>query len=298
MRIAAIAPVLNECPWIGYSIMAALPGIDSMHYGIDAKSNDGTFELVRMLSETAGKGKVFWYKGPDFNIDPMDMKQYNNAFNVLIGCALSTKPDAILFLHPDMIITNPEKMLELNGDAIAWFTHMTSYAKDLKMVISKGRADKWKNMHCPRFGLHYYGGYGSQNEDFYHRDITGKSWKHYGAEFSKYPYRVADSGIRINHYCENKDYKRRFEKMKLCLRTLYPHYTEAKIEEAAAQHPRVTLEQSSDQFGTFEFSESKEPIPEVFEKYRETFSAFTKETSWPSQALSSDQSHLTEPIST
>lgn len=276
MKVAAIAPVLNEVDFIGYSIMAALPGIDSLHYGIDAKSSDGTFELVKMLSETAGKDKVFWYRGYDFDIDPMNMNQYNGAFNVLIGAALTTKPDAIIFLHPDMIITNPEKMLELNGDAVAWFTHMKSFTEDGK-VISKGRADKWKNMHCPRFGLRYYGGYGSQNEDFYHKEITGTSYKHYGSEFSKYPFRVQDSGLLINHYCEAKDYKRRLEKMKLCLRTLYPTFSDERINELAVQHPRVTLEKSSKEFGSFEFSESREEVPAVFAKYKSTFDAFKKE---------------------
>ncbi len=276
MKIAAIAPVLNEVDFIGYSIMAALPGIHSIHYGIDAKSDDGTFQLVKMLADTAGKGKVFWYRGPDFNIDPMNQAQYNNAFNVLIGAALTTKPDGVMFLHPDMIIRNPEHMEKME-DAIAWYTHVKSYAKDLKTVITKGRTDKWKNIHCPRFGLRYYGGYGSQNEDFYHKDITGNAYKHYGTEFSKYPYRVANSGLLINHYCELKDYKRRLEKMKLCLKTLYPTFSDDKINELAIVHPRVTLEESSAQFGQFAFEESKEPIPEVFTKYKEEFDSFKKE---------------------
>lgn len=277
MRIAAISPVLNEVDFIGYSIMAALSGIDSFHYGIDGKSSDGTFELVKSLSETAGKGKVFWYRGPDFNIDVMDMKQYNRAFNVLIAAALTTNPDAIMFLHPDMIITNPEVINPLPSDPIAWFTHMRSFSGDLQTEITKGRATKWKNIHCPRFGLEYFGGYGSQNEDFYHRDITGKSYKHYGTEFSRYPFRVADSGIKINHYCELKNYARRLEKMELCMKTLFPNVPDAGIKEMSAQHPRVTLEKSSKQFGEFEFSQSTEPIPEVFEKYKETFQSFKKE---------------------
>lgn len=277
MRIAAIAPVLNEVDFIGYSVMAALPGIDSFHYGIDVKSSDGTFELVRMLSETTGKGKVFWYKAPIFNIDPINMAQYNAAFNALIAAALSTKPDAVMFLHPDQIITNPEIIPAIADDAIAWFTHMRSFSGDMNTEITKGRATKWKNIHCPRFGLEYYGEYGSQNEDFYHKDITGKSYKHYGTEFSKYPFRVADSGIKIKHFCESKNYARRFEKMQLCLKTLFPDLMPDRIEQMAAHHPRVTLEQSSSQFGEFEFSESKEPIPAVFEKYGEEFRSFKKE---------------------
>lgn len=298
MKIAAIAPVLNEVDFVGFSIMAALSGIDSFHYGIDKKSNDGTFELVRQISETAGKGKVFWYRGPDFDIDPMNQAQYNHAFNVLIGCALSTKPDAIMFLHPDMVITNPEVIPEIKDDSVAWYTHIRSFAGDLKTEITKGRATKWKNIHCPRFGLRYVGAYGSQNEDFYHKEITGNSYKHFGTEFSKYPFTVANSGIRINHYCELKDYSRRLEKMRLCLKTLYPGFSGAKIHELAANHPRVTLEKSSAQFGDFDFEQSKEPVPEVFAKYKDAFSIFKKEDVWQSQKQPSSQLPQTELITT
>lgn len=277
MQIAAIAPVLNEIDFIGYSVMAALPGIHSFHYGIDAKSSDGTFELVKMLSETAGKGKVFWYKAPEFNIDPMNMKEYNRAFNVLIECAKSVGAEAVMFLHPDMLVKNPEQMLAIEDDSLAYFAHVKSFTGDGK-VITKGRTDKWKNIHAMRFGLQYYGGYGSQNEDFYHKDITGSSYKHYGNEFSKYPFRVADSGILIEHYCEAKDYKRRLEKMKLCLKTLHPGFSDKRINELASQHPRVTLEESSTQFGKFEFSESEEKPNPIFAKYKDTFDQFkTKE---------------------
>lgn len=279
MRISAIAPVLNEVDFIGYSILAALPGIESIHYGIDEKSNDGTFELVKMLAETKAKGKLFWYRGPDFNINPMDKASYNNAFNILIEAAIATsKPDGIIFLHPDMIVTNPQQMLDLeNDDVLAWYTHIRSFAGDFKTEITRGRTNRWKNMHAPRFGLKYLGGYGSVNEDFYHSDITGTSLRHYGEEFSKYPFRVADSGIKINHYCELKDYRRRFEKMKLCLQTQHPEWDALMIEEMASKHPRVTLEQSSGQFGRFEFANSDEPIPEVITKYEAIFTAFQKE---------------------
>ena len=280
MKLSVIAPVLNECPWIGYSIMSVLPYVHSFHYGIDNKSDDGTFELVKMLSETAGKDKVFWYKDPVFSIDPMNMEQYDGAFNALIAAAIARGAEAVWFLHPDMICTNPEIIPTLVDDPLAWFTHMTSYAKDFSTVISKGRSDKWKNIHSARFGLHYFGAYGSQNEDFYHKEITGNSHKHYGTEFSKYPFQVADSGLKINHYCEAKDYRRRLGKMKLCLKTLFPGSSEDRIEEMAVQHPRVSLESSSSIFGEFAFTESKEPVPAVFEKYKSTFEQFikTKET--------------------
>jgi hypothetical protein len=277
MKLAVIAPVLNEVDFIGYSIISALPYVHSIHYGIDSKSNDGTFELVKTLADTKAKGKLFWYRHPEFDINPMDMKAYNQAFNRLIGCAIGTGADGVFFLHPDMIISAVDAVPAENYDALALYTHMTSYAGDLKTVITKGRADKWKNIHAARFGLRYYGGYGSTNEDFYHKEITGNSYKHFGTEFSKYPFRVADSGIRINHYCENKSYKRRLEKMKLCLKTLSPQSSDEIIAEAAINHPRVTLESSSKRFGEFEFSKSDQEIPSVFKEYKDAFDLFKKE---------------------
>lgn len=297
MKISVISPVLNEVDFIGYSIMSVLPYIHSIHYGIDHKSNDGTLELVSQIAKGAGNGKVFWYQDPVFDIDPMDMKQYNGAFNALIAAAIKHGAEAVLFLHPDMIVTNPEALLTVDDDALALFTRMKSFAGDLKTTITKGRATQWKNIHVTRFGLHYFGGYGSQNEDFYHRDITGRAYKHYGTEFSKYPFRVADSGININHYCELKAYRRRLEKMKLCLKTLVPGATEAYIDEAAIQHPRVTLEPSSTHFGQFKFEADDAPIPEVFEKYK-VFESFKKEIPWQTATESqSTESRPMEPIS-
>lgn len=270
MKLSVIAPVLNENPWIGYSIMAALPYVHEFIYALDEKSEDGTRELLHHIKDKYLHDRLVIMDHPTFH--PSDMDAYNRAFN---RCIEMVKTDAAFFLHPDMIITDGPK--EIHPHSMAWYTEITSYAGDFQTVITKGRTDKWKNIHKKTMGLHYFGGYGSQNEDFYHSDITGKSYKHYGSEFSKYPYQVSNSGIKINHYCELKDYKRRLEKMKTCLRTLYPKFTDARIEEMAIQHPRVTLEPSSRQFGVFEFSASKSEIPEVFSKYRSEFESFQKE---------------------
>lgn len=276
MKLSVIAPVLNECPWIGYSVMSVLPYIHTIHYGIDKKTSDGTLELLNHIAQGEGKGKVFAHQDSVYDINPMNMEQYDGAFNALIAAARASGAEAVWFLHPDMICLNPEAIEKMSG-AMAYFTNITSYAGDFNTVITKGRADKWKNIHVAKFGLHYFGGYGSQNEDFYHKDITGKSYKHFGAEFSKYPFRVADSGLKINHYCELKSYKRRLEKMKLCLRTLSPGATQDAIDEFASQHPRVTNEDSSRRFGEFKFEKTDAPIPEVFQKYSE-FESFAKET--------------------
>lgn len=271
MNISVVCPVLNENPWIGYSIMAALPYVHEFIYALDEKSEDGTRDLLFHIKEKYAHEKLLIIdKYPNFH--PSDMKAYNKSFN---DCIDQSTGNAVWFLHPDMIVTDGPD--DIDDRAMAWWVQMTSYAGDLKTVITKGRTDKWKNIHRKTMGLHYFGGYGSQNEDFYHSDITGTSYKHYGPEFSKYPFQIMDSGVKVNHYCELKDYHRRFEKMKICLKTLYPTFPEERITELATQHPRVTLEDSSKQFGAFEFSESKEPVPVIFEKYKTEFNQFVRE---------------------
>lgn len=250
--------------------MAALPHIHEFIYLLDEKSDDGTRDLLVHIKSKYANEKMVVLEHPTFH--PSNMAAYNAAFNRGIK---EMTGDAAFFLHPDMIITDGPKDGIPEG-ALAWWTHITSYAGDMNTVITKGRTDKWKNIQAKKMGLHYFGGYGSANEDFYHSDITGKSYKHYGSEFSKYPFLVMNSGIKINHYCELKDYKRRLEKMKLCLKTLYPTLSSEKIEEMAIAHPRVTLKSSSLQFGNFEFSDSQEPPPDVFIRYEKEFGAFIK----------------------
>lgn len=269
MRLSVIAPVLNEVDFIGFSIMAAEPHVAEFVYTLDEKSDDGTRELLQHIKTTYLHERLVILDHPTFH--PHDTKAYDEAFN---RCIRESSGDACFFLHPDMVITKgPDGIIP---DAVAWYTTITSFAGDLGTVITKGRATRWKNIHAKKFGLHYNGAYGSQNEDFYHSDITGKSLKHYGEEFSKYPFAVADSGIRINHYCEAKGYRRRLEKMKLCLKTLYPTASDIHIEEMAVQHPRVSLEQSSQVFGEFKFEKSEEPVPTVFEQYASEFKSFAK----------------------
>ena len=281
MKISVIAPVKNEVQFIGYSIMAVLPYVHEIIYTC-AGSSDGTDELLAHIKEkyAGDKLKLFYSIEPgevgdaagNFDFNPHDMKAYNAAFNYAIGKATG---DACWFLHPDMIVTKWSEV-PFTDKAMAWYTNVTSFAKDFNTVITKGRCDKWKNIHAKKLGLHYFGGYGSQNEDFYHSAITETTHKHYGTDFSQYPFMVADSGINVNHYCELKPYERRLEKMKLCLNTL--GVTDEKAaEEMAEQHPRVTLEPSSERFGKFEFSESNVSVPEVFSKHKEEFEQFKKQ---------------------
>lgn len=272
MRIAVIGPVYNEAQFLPFSIMAVHPWVDEFVYAVSPKSDDGTLEILRYISKIYGKVKILIK--PEYDFDPMDMAAYDKSFNDCIDVA---RAEAVWFLHPDMIVTNPSKIAELKEGPLAWVVNMTSFARDVNTVITKGRCTQWKNLHAKKFGLHYYGGYGSTNEDFYHSEITGKTYKHFGTEFQKYPFEVVESGINVNHYCELKPYKRRFEKMKYCLTTQIPNATVKAIEEMATHHPRVTLEASSERFGVFEFSENKEAVPEVFENYRGEFAHILKQ---------------------
>lgn len=266
-----IGPVLNEAAFIGYSVMAVHDQVEEFIYAVSPKSDDGTIDLLQHIAKRYGKVKLLIDSKYDF--DPLDMKAYNESFQ---DCIDQANGDACWFNHPDMVVTNPEKISELQDGPLAWTVNMTSYAGDLNTVITQGRGKKWKNLHANKFNLAYKGGYGSAVEDFYHLDITGKTYKHFGSEFHLYPYEVADSGINVQHYCEVKSYKRRLEKMKLCLKTQHPNFDDIRITEMAINHPRVTLEQSSNQFGRFEFEKKTDQIPEVFTKYKEEFDQFQK----------------------
>lgn len=272
MKISVISPVKNEVEFIGYSIMAVLPHIHEILYAC-APSDDGTDALLDHVKVNYASDKLRIYKDPAFDFDTLDMKAYNAPYNFLIEQATG---DAVWFLHPDMIVTNPESLLTAPDDALAWFTHVNSYARDLKTEIVAGRTKRWKNIHAKKFGVHYFGGYGSVNEDFYHKDITGTAYRHYGDDFAEYPFEVADSGIQVNHYCELKSYERRYEKMVRCLRTQHPNIPENELREIAKKHPRVTLKGGNDTFGHFAFAPSAQAVPSVFEKYKDEFESFKK----------------------
>jgi glycosyltransferase involved in cell wall biosynthesis len=277
VKISVISPVKNEVDFIGYSIMAVMPFIHEIVYTC-APSTDGTDDLLKYIQKlyAGDKLKIFYGEtGRDFDFDPMDMAAYNAAYNFAIEQATG---DAVWFLHPDMVVTNPEAIAIVPESPLAWFTHVNSYARDLKTEIVVGRAKRWKNIHAKQFGLHYYGGYGSVNEDFYHRDITGKAYRHHGQDFTEYPFEVGDSGITVNHYCELKNFDRRLEKMKRCLRTQQPNLSESDIDKLARQHPRVTLKDEGELFGRFEFGPSKQPVPPVFTRYGDEFAPFKKGT--------------------
>lgn len=272
MKISIISPVKNEAQFIGYSVMSVIPYVHEIIYNVARGTNDGTVEILEHIQKNYDTdGKLKWFFGDDFNVH--DMPAYNKAFN---DCIEKSTGDSVWFLHPDMVVTNPNSIQTVKSGPLAWFITLDSYAKDMETIITKGRATKWKNIHSKKLGLHYFGGYGSQNEDFYHRAITSESYNHHGEAFNLYPYQVGDSGIKANHYCELKPYNRRREKMVNCLKTLYPGSDDTTMEEMAALHPRVTLEKSSQIFGNFEFEKKEYKQPDVFLKYKQEFEGLKK----------------------
>lgn len=268
MRVSIIAPVKDEVQFIGYSIMSVLPYVHEIIYAC-AKSNDGTDDLLDYIKDKHAKEKLVLLRDAKYDFDPHNMKDYNKSFN---DCVERATGDACWFLHPDMIAINPENIAHLpEGDTLAWWTNLRSYARDFSTLIIKGRNKRWKNIHKKEFGLHYYGGYGSVNEDFYHSDITGADHMFYGENFGAYPFDVADSGLLVNHYCEMKPYERRLDKMKKCLKTLEPRLNEKQIHDMAKAHPRVTLEDTTEEFGKFEFKNLGEQPPPIFSEYENEF---------------------------
>lgn len=278
MKISVISPVKNEAQFIGYSLMAVLPYVTDIVYTVAPSSDDGTIELLEYIKGKYAGDKLTLLVDKKYDFHPHDTKAYNESYNDAIQ---ASKGDAVWFLHADMIVTNPEIIPTVSDGPLAWWTEIVSYAGNLETVITQGRTKRWKNIHAKKFGLHYFGGYGSVNEDFYHSDITGRTYVHYGDKFSDYPFEVAESGIKANHYCEVKPYKRRLEKMKLCLKTQYPTWPDGKIEEMAVHHPRVVLEPSASKFGRFEFDKAGEKPPEVFNQYGKEFEELTKENLCP-----------------
>jgi glycosyltransferase involved in cell wall biosynthesis len=271
MKISVIAPVKNEVDFIGYSVMAVLPFIHEVIYAVAPSSNDGTIQLLQDIRDKYAHEKLKILLDKKYDFHPHDLEAYNQSFN---DCIAAATGEAAWFLHPDMLALNPEVIPGIKSGPIAWWTNITSFAGDFQTVISKGRTDKWKNIHAKALGLHYFGGYGSTNEDFYHSQITGKTYRHHGDDFKKYPFEVVDSGLKVNHYCELKSYRRRLEKMKLCIKTQSPGFSDDLIAELAQNHPRVTLEPSGSRFGVFEFQKTGQQVPEIIERYKGEFSKY------------------------
>jgi glycosyltransferase involved in cell wall biosynthesis len=269
LKVSAWSVVKNEAQFIGYGLMSILPYVDEVVY-FDGNSTDGTLRLLDYIKgkyDPQNKIKVFLDK--DFS----DFKQdYVRVFN---ECMKACSGDYLFYLHPDMICVNPGDLLKRDKwQALAYWAGMRSFAgEDLGLEITKGRTNAWKLIMKNSFGLHYAGYYGSPEEDMYFRSITGKEYVVH-KDMRKYPYEVKDSGINLWHFCECKPKVRREKKMETVLST--NGADPQTIKEALAAHPRVHLESEKSEWGDFKFEPRKEPLPEVFAKYREEFEAVLK----------------------
>jgi hypothetical protein len=268
-------PVKAEAQFIGFSIMSCLEQIHEFVYLIDPPFEDGTWELLHHIKDKYAHEKLKIIE----DTRPGSHDMTNPAFNrgCYDVCIEHATGDAIWALHPDMIVTNPEAILHVPQGPLSWWSKCTSFAGNLETEITVGRATKWQSMFARKFGLHYWGGYGDTTENFYFKDITGNAHTHHGQHFDKYPFRVEDSGIAINHYCEMKPYARRLEKMICCLQTQYPGMPRDVAEHHASYHPRVTLISADTKFGKFVFEPTKNPVPAVFAKYKDEFNKMIKE---------------------
>jgi hypothetical protein len=191
------------------------------------------------------------------NCDPKDLR--DDYVRLSDGCMKSLKTDFAWFLHPDMWVANPEKILQVaDSDEVAMFTRVRSFAGEpgWKIYELKGRGEAWKNIYRlrnPDMGAHYWGHYGNGHEDVYFSDITGDAHIHHGSNFHRYPYTVADSGLNVLHFSDVRTPERRYDRMVKCL--LNQGHSEADATRLAGGHPRVTLKDGNG----FEFVEAQYP---------------------------------------
>jgi glycosyltransferase involved in cell wall biosynthesis len=264
MSIGTFTLIKDEARWIGPNIMRILPHVDEMVF-FDGNSTDGTLEIIKYIQENNADGdKIILVEGADpKNLRESYVKMFNQCMNAL-------KTDWAWFLHPDMWVENPGEIKKAGeSDEIAQYTHLKSYGGDPggKLYEIHGRGKCWKNIYRlrnPDLGAHYFGNYGAQNEDVYFSAITGDSHDHFGEDFGRYPYRVSDSGISVQHYSDVRPLARRLERMKRCLAN--QGYPEGYIDSIAEAHPRVTF---TDGAG-FAFKEVD--WPEEFTRHDEIFS--------------------------
>jgi glycosyltransferase involved in cell wall biosynthesis len=263
MKISAMSIIKNESQYIGYSIMSVLDYVDELVY-FDGNSTDGTIEIIEYIQKKYDKDKkIKLFKNKDFKNFNEDYTRLNNE------CLSMCTGDYIWFLHPDMVVLNPEK-IKIDGKFIRYFVNVNSIAgENAELVMTSGRTGKWYTIYKNDLGLHYHGFYGSPDEDFYFRAITGDEHvDHQGLK--PRPYAIQDSGITLNHYCETKPYDRRLEKMKKVLKLCFPNMSDKDIDVSAKEHPRVNLGDGVWNKVLFTFEKNKE-VPEVFKKHKKEF---------------------------
>jgi len=259
MKLSTFTIVKNESEYIGYGIMSVLDYVDEMVFA-DGNSTDGTIEIIEYIQKTYDKkGKIKLFKNKDCkNLQKDYVKLFNWTLKQCTG-------DYVWFLHPDMICT---KFKKLPYKDIRYNVSMVSIAGEKRdLLIVRGRTDKWATIYKNDYGLHYYGYYGSHEEDLYFKDITGNDHTFYKEKLI--PYKIGDSEIELYHYCDTKPYNRRLQRMIRTLENQSPEMDNKTRKEWAINHPRVNLDCGHMLGANFEFKSNHLPEPEVFNKYKE-----------------------------
>lgn len=240
MSIGTFILVREEILWIRSHIERVLPFVDEMVF-FDGGSTDGTLEVIKEIQSGHLDGrKIKLFE------DKREKDLKDDYVRLFDECLRSLSTDLAWFLHPDMWVSNPERIPEVaKSDAIALSTDIESFAGNPggQLYCIEGRGQKWKNIYRlrnPDLGAHYHGWYGAANEDVYFREITGGRHDHYGAEFGKYPYPVQDSGIKVMHFSDVRTRERRLGRMVTCL--VHQGYDPETAKRIAEHHPRVTLD--------------------------------------------------------
>lgn len=248
MTIGSFTLIKNERQWIAKHIEAWLPYLDQMVFW-DGNSCDGTTEIIK---EFAGKDPKIKLKTDK---DPADLK--DSYVEMSNNCLYDLETDMAIFLHPDMLPENPGQIKNIPEGTIAASVNIRSFAGEpcgQIFEIIQGRRPQWKNifrLKNPGLGAHYYGHYGSWNEDVYFKEITGTQYYLF-SELKNYSYPIHDTGLIIRHYSDVRPYERRLGRMKTCL--LNQGYKPEEVEKTAMAHPRVSLKSG----GGFLFKEIKE----------------------------------------
>ena len=256
MTIGSFTLIKNEILWIRDHLEAWLPLLDQIVF-FDGNSTDGTYEVLSEYKEKYPH-KLLVAE----NTDPHDLQDdYVRLFNGALRC-LDT--DFAFYIHPDMFpIGGEENLKKLDTNTLAYTVNIRSFAGNPgnQLYELEGRAKAWKTIMRlkPDFGLHYYGHYGSAEEDMYFSEITGDQHQ-FHKDFDKYPYTVRNSGIEIAHFSDVRPFERRLERMKRCL--LNQGYNEIEADYEAHHHPRVTLKSARCIHGDFRFKPVKDPRKE------------------------------------
>ena len=260
MKLSLFYLIKDEKPWIAAHLLSLIDYVHEFVF-LDGNSTDGTLDILSAFKKRHPLGhKIRVFEGKD----PKNLQDdYVAHMNEAIG---HCSGEYAAFVHPDMIVTNPERICALQTDAVALTANMRSFAGEpggKLYEFTEGRTHTWKPIHRNALGLHYHGHYGAHNEDLYHSAITGDEHILFKNP-QNYPYKVEDSGLNILHFSDVRPYQRRMNRMITCLMNQNPTFTREQAYDLAKQHPRVSLASGSGQFGKFKLGYAE--YPEVFKK--------------------------------